>query len=244
MIDKQSHTPIYLQIEKILTQQISNGSLKPGDPIPSETALVNQYQVSRMTARKAVDYLVRQGVVERLRGKGTFICKKEQQLKMKLPLDNHLTSSEVASCLHSSIVNKLLYLEKVPVPEEEAQALGIAPGTLVWFMKRLRLIGNIPFVFESTYMLADPLFGDLSVADLNQSKYAYLEKKGFKVKGSQKEIAGKLPPEEVRELLGLKREEPVLFARSFAYLEQRGVFEVSEIYYNQDHYTFTLASKR
>ncbi|GAK82834.1 predicted transcriptional regulator of N-acetylglucosamine utilization GntR family [Vibrio ponticus] len=60
MIDKESHVPIYLQIERILTQQIEQGILHPGDSIPSETVLAEQYQVSRMTARKAVDYLVRQ----------------------------------------------------------------------------------------------------------------------------------------------------------------------------------------
>lgn len=85
MIDKESHVPIYLQIERILTQQIEQGILHPGDSIPSETGLAEQYQVSRMTARKAVDYLVRQGVVERQRGRGTFICQPTQDLKMALP---------------------------------------------------------------------------------------------------------------------------------------------------------------
>lgn len=244
MIDKKSHVPIYLQIEKILTKKISNGELKSGDPIPSETELVNQYQVSRMTARKAVDYLVRQGTVERQRGRGTFIKQTDSTLKMQLPLDSHLTSSEVASTLKSPIINKVLHLEKTVAPKEVCQKLGITLDTPVWFMKRLRLIGNIPFVYESSYMLADPLFPDLTEEDLNNSKYEYMEKKGHRVNRSQKEIAAKLPSEEVREMLGLKREEPVLFAQSLASVENNGVCEVSDIYYNQDHYTFTLSATR
>ncbi|SHG04637.1 GntR family transcriptional regulator [Vibrio gazogenes] len=244
MIDKQSHIPIYIQIEQILLAQIDGGSLTPGDPIPSETVMAEQYGVSRMTARKAVDYLVRQGIVERQRGRGTFICEQAQDLKMSLPLDSHLTSSEVATSLNSPIVNQLLHLEKVTAPNKVCEELGIAPNSQVWFMKRLRLVGSVPFVFESTHMLIDPYFDDLSEAELNSSKYLYLESKGLKVKGSQKQIRAELPGEEVRHYLNLKRDEPVLFARSIARLEDDTPFEVSDIYYNQEHYIFTLQAGR
>jgi DNA-binding GntR family transcriptional regulator len=244
MIDKYSHVPIYLQIEKILTEQIAKKVLSPGDAIPSETVLSEQYQVSRMTARKAVDYLVRQGIVERHRGRGTFVCEPTKELKMALPLDSHLTFSEVASCLGSPVKNKLLHLEKVPAPDSVCELLNIELETPVWYMKRLRLVGSVPFVFESSYMLADPLFCDLQPEDLNDSKYRYLENKGHRVKGSHKQIRAELPTEEVRLLLGLKREEPVLFAHSIASLENGRVFEVSDIYYNQEHYTFTLDAIR
>ena len=244
MIDKHSHVPIYLQIERILAEKIAQGSLHPGDSIPSETVLAEQYQVSRMTARKAVDYLVRQGLVERQRGRGTFICYPKQDFKMALPLDGHFAFSEVASRLNFPIRNKLLHLEKVPASSQVALDLGIKEGTLVWFMKRLRLVGEIPFVFESSHMLAAPLFDDLQAEDLNRSKYAYLTSKGQIVKGSQKCIKAELPSEEVRTLLGLKRDEPVLFARSIGLLETGYAFEVSDIYYNQEHYTFTLNATR
>ncbi|WP_114766648.1 GntR family transcriptional regulator [Vibrio rhodolitus] len=244
MIDKESHVPIYLQIERILTQQIEQGILHPGDSIPSETVLAEQYQVSRMTARKAVDYLVRQGVVERQRGRGTFICQPTQELKMALPLDKHLTSSEVATSLNSPISNKLLHLEKMEAPAHIVQELGLEPGSLVWYMKRLRLVGEIPFVFESSYMLAEPMFADLQAHHLNSSKYSYLAEKGQKVGGSQKRIRAELPSEEVRTLLGLKRDEPVLCAHSIAQLESGQPFEASDIYYNQEHYTFTLEATR
>jgi len=244
MIDKQSHVPIYIQIEQILSKKIDDGSLKPGDPLPSETVLAEQYGVSRMTARKAVDYLVRQGIVERQRGRGTFICEQTLDLKMALPLDSHLTSSEVANSLNSSIVNKLLHLEKVTASQKVCETLGIEENSQVWFMKRLRLVGAVPFVFESTHMLIDPYFDDLTEAHLNRSKYLYLDSKGLKVKGSEKQIRAELPGEEVRRHLGLKRDDPVLYARSVAQLEDGKPFEVSDIYYNQEHYTFTLSANR
>lgn len=243
MIDKHSSVPIYLQIEQILTDQIDKGILKPGESIPSEPSMCEQFGVSRMTARKAVDYLVRQGVVERIRGKGTFVCEHEKQLKIALPLDKHLTSSEVADFLNSPITNQLLHLSKQPVAPEIAGILGVKAGEEVWYMKRLRLVGNTPFVFERTYMLAQP-FSDLTEDDLNKSKYGYLAERGYAVGGSKKEIRAELPMQDVRELLGLRRDEPVLFARSVAFLDDKTPFEVSDIYYNQEHYTFTLDADR
>lgn len=74
MIDKHSTVPVYLQLEQYLTGRICAGDLRPGDVIPSENELCQQFSVSRMTARKAVDYLVRQGKVERRRGQGTFVA--------------------------------------------------------------------------------------------------------------------------------------------------------------------------
>ncbi|MDG3086479.1 GntR family transcriptional regulator [Vibrio hannami] len=243
MIDKHSPIPIYLQIEQLLTEKISNGELQPGDALPSEPEMTALYGVSRMTIRKAVDYLVRQGVVERQRGRGTFVSEPKAEFKMSLPLDKHLTSSEVAEFLNAPIQNKLLHLSKDVANEKVAEALKVEVGTAVWLMTRLRLIGDIPFVYESTHMLYEP-FKDLSEDDLNGSKYLYVEQHGFKVMGSQKQIRAELPSQEVRTHLGLKRDEPVLNASSTAYLDDNIPFEVSSIYYNQEYYTFTLSSDR
>lgn len=243
MIDKNSSVPIYLQIEQILTDKIASGVLKSGYPIPSEPAMSEQYGVSRMTVRKAVDYLVRQGAVVRHRGRGTFVCEAKPELKIALPLDKHLTSSEVACFLKQPISNKLLHLSKVSASPLIADSLNIKEGEEVWFMKRLRLIGNTPFVFEQSYMIAK-LFPDLTSEDLSASKYAYLQRCGYSVGGSEKKLRAELPTQATRELLGLKRDEPVLYARSVAFFDNNQPFEVSDIYYNQEYYTFTLNAAR
>ena len=243
MINKHSPIPIYLQIEQLLTEKISKGELQPGDSLPSEPNMSEMYGVSRMTVRKAVDYLVRQGVVERQRGRGTFVTDPRSEFKMNLPLDKHITSSEVAEFLNAPITNKLLHLSKISATKQVADALNIEIGSTVWFMKRLRLIGNIPFVYETSHMLVE-LFSDLKESDLNDSKYFYVTKLGHNVMGSKKQIRAELPSQEVRDYLGLKRDEPVLNATSVAYLEDNVPFEVSKIYYNQEYYTFTLSTDR
>ena len=243
MIDKHSPIPIYLQIEQLLTEKITNGELAPGDVLPSEPEMTELYGVSRMTIRKAVDYLVRQGVVERQRGRGTFVSQSKMDFKMSLPLDKHLTSSEVAEFLNAPIRNKLLHLSQEEASSKVAELLNISPGTKVWYMTRLRLIGDIPFVYENTHMIFEP-FQDLTEEILNHSKYHYVAELGYTVKGSQKQLRAEIPNLEVRKQLGIHRDEPVLKANSIAYLEGDIPFEVSSIYYNQEYYEFTLSSDR
>nr|WP_318382270.1 GntR family transcriptional regulator [uncultured Enterobacter sp.] len=243
MIDKHSTVPVYLQVEQYLTGQITAGILRPGDAIPSENALCQQFSISRMTARKAVDYLVRQGKVERRRGQGTFVAHAKKILRIPLPLDRHLSSSEATLGLDAPVINRLVCLSRLPAPEDIAEKLHLEPGTDVWFMKRLRLLADVPFVYEQSWMLLTP-FDDLSEADLNASKYAYISRKGFSVARSEKEIRAELPSQEVRDMLGIKRDEPVLHATSVAWLGEDRPFEVSEIFYNQQHYRFTLTAAR
>ncbi|WP_318376523.1 GntR family transcriptional regulator [Enterobacter sp.] len=243
MIDKHSAVPVYLQLEQYLTRRICAGDLRPGDVIPSENELCQQFSVSRMTARKAVDYLVRQGKVERRRGQGTFVAHPKKILRIPLPLDRHLSSSEATLGLEEPVINRLICLSRQPAPGDIADKLQLQAGEEVWFMKRLRLLDDIPFVFEQSWMLLAP-FRDLSEADLNASKYAYISRKGHTVARSEKEIRAELPSQDVRDMLGINRDEPVLHATSVAWLAEGIPFEVSEIYYNQQHYRFTLTAER
>ncbi|SFR01761.1 MULTISPECIES: GntR family transcriptional regulator [unclassified Enterobacter] len=243
MIDKHSTVPVYLQLEQYLTGKISAGVLRPGDAIPSENELCQQFSISRMTARKAVDYLVRQGKVERRRGQGTFVAHTKKTLRIPLPLDRHLSSSEATLGLDEPVINRLICLSRESAPDDIAEKLQLPAGSAVWFMKRLRLLADVPFVFEQSWMITAP-FEDLSEADLNASKYGYISRKGYAVGRSDKEIRAELPSQEVRDMLGINRDEPVLHATSVAWLRDGVPFEVSEIFYNQQHYRFTLTAER
>lgn len=65
--------PLYKQIAAYIEDQVNTNHLKPGDKVPSETELMNKFEVSRMTARSALNELVAKGLIKRIRGKGTFV---------------------------------------------------------------------------------------------------------------------------------------------------------------------------
>jgi DNA-binding GntR family transcriptional regulator len=72
-VDHEGKTPLYLQIAAILRGEIERGVYAPGRPVPSETQLMQRYEVARLTARKAVRVLADEGLVEIVQGRGAFV---------------------------------------------------------------------------------------------------------------------------------------------------------------------------
>ncbi len=72
-LDPYSDTPLYEQLAAILREMISSGRLKHLDPLPSESALSQEYDVSRDTVRKAIGVLADEGLAFTVRRRGTFV---------------------------------------------------------------------------------------------------------------------------------------------------------------------------
>jgi GntR family transcriptional regulator len=75
-VDHEGKTPVYLQISAILRGQIERGELVPGRPVPSESRLMQEYGVARLTARKAVRVLADEGLVEVVPGRGAYVTER------------------------------------------------------------------------------------------------------------------------------------------------------------------------
>ena len=75
MINRNSFTPIYIQIAQAVIQSVHDGKIAYGAQLPSERELAERYNVSRLTARQAVDELVKRSIAYRVQGKGTFLAR-------------------------------------------------------------------------------------------------------------------------------------------------------------------------
>jgi GntR family transcriptional regulator len=78
-VDHEGRTPVYLQIAAIVRGKISSGELQPGRAVPSETRLMQEYGVARLTARKAVRVLVGEGLVEVVTGRGAYVLAEDER---------------------------------------------------------------------------------------------------------------------------------------------------------------------
>ena len=70
MVEANSVIPLYKQIVRALSDSIANGTYRPGDKLPTEAELIEQFGVSRITVRSAIKEMEDAGLVERARGKG------------------------------------------------------------------------------------------------------------------------------------------------------------------------------
>lgn len=92
MLNKNSIQPLYKQLMDIITQQIKNGTYKPGEKIPPEPELADLYHVSRITVRRTVEELCTQGYLIKHQGKGTFV--KSPMIFRKFESQKNMSFSE------------------------------------------------------------------------------------------------------------------------------------------------------
>ncbi|NPV42594.1 MAG: GntR family transcriptional regulator [Firmicutes bacterium] len=82
MLTKDNGVPLYIQLQRLLKEDIVTGKYKEGDMIPSETQLSAKYNITRTTVRKAISNLVNEGLLHQVQGKGTFVCLKQVKYNM------------------------------------------------------------------------------------------------------------------------------------------------------------------
>lgn len=167
---RQTSGPLYQQISTHLKHLVSNGKLEPGEAMPSESELHKLYGASRLTIRRAMDDLVREGLLDRRHGVGTFVA-------------NSTTAQIVPSEL--SFTRNMLRLGRTPsscverfgvvaATPEVARQIKLEPGAPVYELVRVRLVDGEPLMLETTY-LSHQQFPDLAQADLEaESLYTYL----------------------------------------------------------------------
>lgn len=237
MLDKNSLIPLYIQLENILFNKIESEKIKIGDLIPSENELSKEYSISRMTAKKAIDLLAVKGLVERVKGKGTYVIGSEK--KIELPLNRLRGFTQRVKEMGLEPQNIVPILEIRKADKKIAEFLEIAEGEEVWYMERVRQIDKTPAVFEQSY-ISVKLLPNLTKAELLNSKFEYVKNQGFEIGDSEREIVAEIPDDYVASNLQLKRNEPILLAKCITYLKDKRVLEYSKIFYNQKKYKFKL----
>ena len=86
MINRNSHIPLYIQLSDLIRKQIEQGMIRPGDKLLSESEMIQQYQLGRLTIREALALLANEGLIEKHHGKGTY-CKSSSVQKKQLKID-------------------------------------------------------------------------------------------------------------------------------------------------------------
>lgn len=148
-IVRDSKLPFYHQIYEILRNRILQGDLQPGDMLPPESELIEHYQVSRITVRQALDALVKDGLIYRQRGRGSFVAppKIEQGLTRIISFTEDMRQRGYQS------ETKVLVSKLVPAPQEIAEKLLVGPGEELTCLERLRLADGVPLSVEISYLV-------------------------------------------------------------------------------------------
>lgn len=230
-LDRHSVVPLYYQIQQRLLQQIRSGSLKAGQPVPSEQEISSRMGVSRMTARQALKSLCSLGVAYSQRGKGTFVSR----FKLEKNFRQILSFSEEMRARGSRPRSKVLEFRRIQPDSQVAEALRTASGEEIFLLRRVRLADSDSLCIESTHIPVR-LCPDLHDSfDPSESLYHFLaEHGGIRIDFADEVAEASLASTEEGRLLKVRKNAPVFRFTRTAYLHSGEPVEFVRSVYRGD----------
>ena len=170
-IDRREKVPLYHQIGQNIRALIDDQKLQVGDAVPSEWDLSKVYGVSRLTVRHALDELVREGLLMRRHGVGTFVA--DPRIARITP--SKLSFTHKMRQIGLTPGSFTVSLKVIPALPHLASLLGLKEGDLVIELIRVRLADGEPIMLEAAY-LSQSRFPDLTADNLptGSSLYEFL----------------------------------------------------------------------
>ncbi|MFR6673778.1 MAG: GntR family transcriptional regulator [Enterococcus avium] len=194
----QDNRPLYKQVEASIRNSIHEKKYLPGEQLPTEDELCEMYGVSKITIRKAFKLLTESGLVERLRGKGTFVNQKKEYV----PLEGSYGFTDYLSSQGHQIHYTILHSKLVKADDLLSHNLAVGIDTKVVNIKRLMWEDGAPIGIDDFYASAEkyPLLFEKGSQCV--SLYKLLEEDyGTTSIKSTMEINGVSATEELSELL-------------------------------------------
>jgi GntR family transcriptional regulator len=216
-------TPAYRRIAEDLRRAIGNGTLVPDQRLPSESELAEQYGVTRMTVRQAVDPLVRSGLLMRRQGAGTFVARPAPPTRR---LDRLESFTEEVRSTGRRLTTRLLECDVVPAPSELVGFLGIEPRAAVVRVARLRIIDHVPTIVMTSWLPHARVRGLEETALRDGSLYAALrEDFGVIPRRAEQRVSAVPANRVVADLLGVEAGAPTLRLERVTYADRGEAFE-------------------
>src|SRR5580704_4693164 len=225
-----SNLPLYQQLQRALRLAIDQRILGPDDALPAERELATEFNVSRITVRKALEGLVAEGLLVRRQGSGNFVSARvEKNFAM-------LTSfSEDMRARGRSPHTVWLKRSAGTVTPEEALALRLSPGTPVYRFHRIRYADDAPMALEYATLVATAL---PSLEAVDASLYEALERAGQRPVRALQRLRAVLLTGDQAELLKAKAGDAGLLVERLGSLPDGRAIEFSQSFYRGDTYDF------
>ncbi len=227
--------PLYFALAEDMRAKISQGEWKEGQQIPTEEQLSLLFNVSRTTVRRALEILVQERMLQKIRPKGTFVRPASERDYTLRTFNRGFTEEMVERG-----GNPKTLLAKVTISHanlELAQKLHLEPGDEVLYLERLRGDGIKAFVYFETWLSSTHHFS-LRANDYYGSLYQLLREKGYAMRKQYEEFEAILPSERIAAILDVKPETAILKRTIGAVSHDKNLYEYTTCYYIGNEYLY------
>ena len=231
--------PLYFQVENVLRRRISE-DMEVGQAFPSESALLKEFHVSRVTIRRALADLASDGLIRRIKGKGAFVGPKPAKQIPKLTgLINDLMTWK------RNAMAKVLERAPVKATSEVAAKLGLEPDEIVVRIKRVRYVDDAPLAYVVAHfprriglLVLDEDLDRTPIVTLLSSKH------GIPILEARQSIQASLADAELAALLEVPVGSPILQIERVYYTKDGKPVNFVRSSYRADRYHFTATMRR
>jgi GntR family transcriptional regulator len=234
-------TPLYYQVKSILEGKIRSQELKEKERLPSEAELCTEFGVSRITVRQALSELLKDGLIYRERGKGTYISEGPgwKRPVLKGSIENLMTAG-----IGTRI--KVLSYKQVPVPKEFVKALKAERSERVHRLEFIRLIAGGPQAYSLIYFpakLGKMISGD-DIKETTEIISFVEDKAGTKAQGAHQTIDVGVANELLAGNLSVKQQTPLLVICREYFTRTGALLFLAKSYYRTDRFKYEVELAR
>ncbi|NHI16271.1 GntR family transcriptional regulator [Microbacterium excoecariae] len=238
-LDRTGPVPLYFQISSRLESAIRSGAIPAGARLENEISIGQRLGLSRPTIRRAIQEVVDKGLLVRRRGIGTQVVQGQVTREVELTsLYEDLKGS------HLQPGTRILARDLLAAPEPIAEKLGVAPGTPVVRLRRLRTTDGTPMAILENFLPSE--FDDITSPQLeSDGLYTMLRARGVTIRVAKQHIGARRAHDDEAGLLDIDQGGPLLTMERVAYDASGVAVEYGRHVYRPDMYSFetTLVAK-
>ncbi|WP_022664910.1 GntR family transcriptional regulator [Desulfospira joergensenii] len=220
-IEKNSSTPIYLQLKKKLKNAIFSGQFQDGEAIPSESQLADKYEITRTTVRAAINELVNENILRKEHGKGTFVCLKPVAYSMT----NFGSFTEYAKKKDKKPVSKILEAGTVNTGDEPRFKLKRARG--------IEVDGQVHYLTVDTSLISLTIFPGIAEYDFEIRSLYQIMREAYHIVPDRAELS--VTPCRADEVMGdlfqVEKDHPLIMAGGRVCTRDNRFIEELEVVY-------------
>ncbi|SHI11002.1 GntR family transcriptional regulator [Pollutimonas bauzanensis] len=237
-------TPRYYKIYRLLKQALENRDFASDEALPGENALAEKYQVSRLTIRRSLELLQREGLIERRQGSGTYPTVSSVKVQ-PLPADINKLLAHLNKMGATTEAKLLSFAYEMPNPDVQNR-LELAANTAVQKAIRVRYYEGAPFSYLITYV-PEHLGRRYTEEDLMRHPLqALFKKSGMRAAAAEQSLTATLADTQHADALAVEVGSPLLCIRRVVRDAGNRPMEYLIAAYNpaRFEYRMTMSNKR
>ncbi|MEH7118337.1 GntR family transcriptional regulator [Neobacillus vireti] len=237
----KSPKPLYVQLKEMIKKDIDTGKYAKDNKLPTEKEMVDMYNISRITIRRALTELEREGLVQKQHGIGTFVTNNK---KFKRDLISVTGFSEFLVQTGKQPETKIILTEVLKASNWISEILNVPIKEPVLEVRRLHLIEGDPVHLETSYYSLRK-FPDLDqhISESNSIYNILKDRYSMKAVKNHKTLAAVFPTLEQAKLLQLTQDHIVFEVEKWAYDHKGEVIHFAKSYLPADKVSWTITNE-